>query len=82
MRILYLNLLPLSQISSQLLDGQHSQPWGQREQQQQQQRKSASTTNTGASIDYASSDATNYETDYGKDATGAGSAASATTPAA
>jgi hypothetical protein len=75
---LYLNLLPLSQISSQLLDGQYSQPWCQQGQQQQP----VSTTNTGASIDYASLDAAKYATDYGKLATGAGAAASATTPVA
>jgi hypothetical protein len=38
--------------------------------------------NTGASTDYASSDATNYTTDYGEHATGVGSAASATTATA
>jgi hypothetical protein len=75
--ILYLYPLPLSQISSQSLDGQHSQPWCQREQQQQQQP--ASTINTRASIDYASLDAANYATDYGKHATGVGSVVSATT---
>jgi hypothetical protein len=72
---------PLSQISSQSLDGQHSQPWCQ-QQQQQQQRQPASTTNTGASTNYASSDAANYATDYGEHATGTGLAASTTTPAA
>jgi hypothetical protein len=44
--IVYLYLLPLSHNSSQSLDGQHSQPWSQREQQQQQQCQLASTTNT------------------------------------
>jgi hypothetical protein len=68
---------PLSQISSQSIDGQHSQPWCQREQQQQQP---ASTTNTRASIDYAGSDAANYATDYGEHATGTRSAASTTPP--
>jgi hypothetical protein len=77
--ISYLYLFPLSQISSQSLDGQHSQPWFY--QEQQQQRQHASTTNTRASIDYASLDAANYATDYGEHAIGAGSAASATTPA-
>jgi hypothetical protein len=71
MGILYLYPLPLSQISSQSLDGQHSQPWCQREQQQQQP----------ISIDYASSDAANYATDNGEHAIGVGSATSATTPA-
>jgi hypothetical protein len=68
---------PLSQISSQSLDGQHSQPWCQREQQQQSHP--TSTTNTGASIDYASSDAANYAIDYGEHATSAGTASSTTT---
>jgi hypothetical protein len=72
---------PLSQISSQSLDGQHSQLWCQREQQQQQCQPT-STTNTRASIDYASSDAANYAIDYGEHAIGARSVASATTPAA
>jgi hypothetical protein len=79
--IFYLYLLSLSQISSQPLDGQHSQPWWQLEQEQQQHQPS-STTNTGVGIVYASSYAANYATDYGKHAIGAGSAASATTPAA
>jgi hypothetical protein len=78
--ILYLYPLPLSQISSQSLDGQHSQPWCQREQQQQQQQPTFAT-NTGASIDYASSDAANYATYNGEHAIGVGSATSATTPA-
>jgi hypothetical protein len=77
---LYLYALPLSQISSQSLDGQYSQLWRQPEQQQQQCQP-ASTTNTGASIDYASLDAANYATDYGEHATGVGSATSTTTPA-
>jgi hypothetical protein len=72
---------PLSQIYSHSLDDQHSQLWCQREQQQQQ-RQPASTTNTGASIDYASSDVANYAIDYGKQATGVRSAATATTPTA
>jgi hypothetical protein len=79
MGISYLYLFPLSQISSQSLDGQHSQPWCHHHQQQQQP---TSITNTGAIIDYASSDVVNYATDYGEHATGARSAASATTPAA
>jgi hypothetical protein len=73
---------PLSQISSQSLDRQHWQPWCQREQQQQQQRQLTSTTNIGACIDYANSDAANYAIDYGEYATGARSVASTTTPAA
>jgi hypothetical protein len=74
---------PLSQISSQSLDCQHSQPWCQREQQQQQQEHQlTSTTNVGACIDYANSDAANYAIDYGEHATGARSVASTTTPAA
>jgi hypothetical protein len=58
--------------------------WCQLEQQQQQQpqRQPASTTNTGASIDYASSDVANYATDYGEQAIGARLVASATTPVA
>jgi hypothetical protein len=77
---LYLYALPLSQISSQSLNGQYSQLWRHLEQQQQQCQP-ASTTNTGASIDYASLDAANYATDYGEHATGVGSATSTTTPA-
>jgi hypothetical protein len=74
---------PLSQIYSHSLGDQHSQLWCQREQQQQQQqRQPASTTNTGASIDYASSDVANYAIDYGKQATSVRSAATATTPTA
>jgi hypothetical protein len=80
MEILYLYPLPLSQISSQSLDDEHSQLWCQREQQQQCQP--ASTTNTRASIDYASSNVVNYAIDYGEHAIGAGPAASVTTPAA
>jgi hypothetical protein len=76
---LYILSLSLSQISSQSLDGQHLQQWCQQEQQQCQP---TSTSNTGASVDHESPDATNHATDYEKHAIGAGSAASATTLAA
>jgi hypothetical protein len=55
----------------------NSQSWCQ----QQQQCQHASPTIIGASIDYASSDAINYATNYGEHATGARLAASATTHA-
>jgi hypothetical protein len=57
----------LSQTASQLLDGQHSQPWCQREQQQQCQQPT-STTNTCASVDNASSDVADHATNYGQHA--------------
>jgi hypothetical protein len=71
--------LSLSQIFSQSLDGQYSQPCRSRERQQFQP---ASTTNTRASVAHASSDVANHAANYDEHAASIRTTTNTTTPSA